>query len=77
MESRRLLNLVYNFAVKNNYRFIPFPKQPFNSNNEKYFIKDVEDFLLHPELSYLNKNKLINVKDVSLINIENYFKKKV
>lgn len=72
MDSRRLFKIAYNVAVKNNLRAIPFPKKPFNNLNEKNYIRDVENFLIYPEYSYLNK-ELKKINEVSIENIDNYF----
>lgn len=72
MDSKRLFEIAYKIAVKNNLIKIPFPKQPFNNLNEKKFIQEVENFIVYPEYSYLNKD-LKKIKEVSIINLDKYF----
>ena len=68
MDTFKLFRIVRNFATKNNLTKIPVPQKPFNSINEKKFIKSVENFLLNPEFSHMVKSnqyvKNINFKEI-------------
>jgi hypothetical protein len=68
MDSLKLFRLVYLTAMKNNINLIPVPKQPFTQVNQQQFIKDVEIFLMHPEM-FKDYNQNSNNKYVEPVNI--------
>ena len=68
MDSLKLFRLVYLTAMKNNINLIPVPKKTFTQVNQQQFIKDVEIFLMHPEM-FKDYNQNSNNKYVEPVNI--------
>ena len=77
MDAKRLFKISYKLASQNNLRYIPYPKKPFNSNNQRKYFKEVENFLLTPHYNYLykhNENYKI-FREVDIKKINDIFKK--
>ena len=63
-------------AERNNIKFIPYPSNYFKNNNDlgKY-LNNLTNFIKHPELFYLNKEKINTIDVNNLISIPSkYFR---
>ena len=63
-------------AERNNIKVIPFPAKQFKNSQElESYLKNLTNFIRHPELFYLHKDKIntIGIKDFNQIP-KKYFK---
>tara|TARA_B100000161_G_scaffold258264_1_gene223029 strand:+ start:1025 stop:1285 length:261 start_codon:yes stop_codon:yes gene_type:complete len=50
-------------ARRTNLKTVPYPKNNFKNNKEvKNYLDNLTNFISNPELFYLNKNKIYNIK---------------
>lgn len=74
--SNRLLLSSAVLAERNNINVIPFPSKHFKNNKDlENYLTTLTNFIKHPELFYLQKNKVntIDIKDLNSIP-NKYFK---
>lgn len=56
--TNQLFKCASTIAQKNNIKLVPFPEKHFkNKQDLEYYLLNLTNFIKHPELFYLQKNK--------------------